>query len=50
MTVQEVEISREDEDGCVIAWFMKIEGGSIGLVKPACMVFSDDGSSLSRFY
>ena len=45
-TVQEVEISREDE---VVTWSTKSEGGGIGPVKPVYMVFSDDESFLSRF-
>jgi len=46
LTVQEVEISREDE---VVTWSTKSEGSGIGPVKPVHMVFSDDESFLSRF-
>jgi len=42
LTVQEVEISREHEDGekrWVITWPMKFEGGDIDPVKPVHVVF-----------
>ena len=38
MTVREVEISREREDG--ETWSMKSEGGGIGPVKPAHIILS----------
>jgi len=52
LTVQEVELSKEHEDGekqWVITWSTKSEGDGIGPVKPAHTTFSDDESFLPRF-
>jgi len=51
LTVQEVEITREQEDGekrSVITWSMKYEVGEIGPVKPSHMVFSGEERVFSQ--
>ena len=53
LTVQVVEISREDEDGekwWVTAWSTLFEWSGIGPIKPERVVFSDNSSSFTRFW
>ena len=45
-TGQDQHRTWDGEKRWVIAWSTKSEGGSIGVVKPACMVFSDNQSIL----